>query len=129
MFMPKYVKEYIKEYVSNIAESNILKVYTFKNESQIQVFFKIENEEIDRIFSGQEIVTFLNYTTKKNLNLKKNMIDRKNNFTISKNVKQGIIKDVEGIRRKNGRYSYKVPVLSPEEQYEELFKSKLSDLI
>ncbi|WP_265025921.1 MULTISPECIES: hypothetical protein [unclassified Wolbachia] len=69
--MPKYVKEYIKEYVSNIAESNILKVYTFKNESQIQVFFKIENEEIDRIFSGQEIVTFLNYTTKKNLNLKK----------------------------------------------------------
>lgn len=71
MFMPKYVKEYIKEYVSNIAESNILKIYTFKNESQIQVFFKIENEEIDRIFSGQEIVTFLNYTTKKNLNLKK----------------------------------------------------------
>ncbi|WP_425386383.1 hypothetical protein [Wolbachia endosymbiont (group A) of Barypeithes pellucidus] len=57
------------------------------------------------------------------------MIDRKNNFTISKNVKQGIIKDVEGIRRKNGRYSYKVPVLSPEEQYEELFESKLSDLI
>ncbi|WP_353285189.1 hypothetical protein [Wolbachia endosymbiont (group A) of Beris morrisii] len=52
------------------------------------------------------------------------MIDRKNNFTISKNVKQGIIKDVEGIRRKNGRYSYKVPVLSPEEQYEELFESK-----
>ncbi|WP_265025922.1 hypothetical protein [Wolbachia endosymbiont (group A) of Bibio marci] len=52
------------------------------------------------------------------------MIDRKNNFTISKNVKQGIIKDVEGIRRKNGKYSYKVPVLSPEEQYEELFESK-----
>jgi PAS domain-containing protein len=109
--MPRYVKKY----VNSITESNTLKVYTSEDNSQIKVFFKIENEEIDRIFSGQEVVKFLNQTT--------NIRDHENKFAISKNVEQGIIRDVEGIRKENGRYVYKVPDLSNEEQYRELFES------
>ncbi|WP_250295201.1 hypothetical protein [Wolbachia endosymbiont of Oedothorax gibbosus] len=84
--------------------------------SQIKVFFKTANEEIDRIFSGQEVVKFLNQTT--------NIRDHKNKSAISKNVEQGIIKDVEGIHRENGRYVYKAPDLLAEEQYNKLFESE-----
>ncbi|QOD38614.1 hypothetical protein [Candidatus Wolbachia massiliensis] len=97
ILMPYRVKEYIKEHTNSIAESNILRIWTFKNESQIQVFFKIENGEIYRFFSGHEIARFLNYTTEQNLNLKQNIIDRENNFTISNNIKKGIVKDIKGI--------------------------------
>ncbi|MFP3014994.1 MAG: hypothetical protein ACEY3B_01545 [Wolbachia sp.] len=110
--MPRYVKKYI----NSITESNILKVYTSEDNSQIKVFFKIANEEIDRIFSGQEVVKFLNQTT--------NIRDHENKSAISKNVKQGIIRDVEGIHRENGRYVYKAPILSPSKQYKKLFKSE-----
>lgn len=40
------------------------------------------------------------------------------------NVEQGIIKDIEGIRRENGRYVYKAPDLSAEGQYNKLFGSE-----
>lgn len=113
-----------KKYTNTIAESNILEIWTFKNESKIQVLFKIKNRKTYRFFSGHEIARFLNYTTEQNLNLKQNTVDRKNNFTISANIKQGIVKDIKSICKEDGRYSYKTSVLSPDEQYKELFKGK-----
>ncbi len=111
--MPKYVNKY----VNHIDESNILRVYTSEDNSQIKVFFKTANKEkeIDRIFSGQEVVKFLNQAT--------SIRDHENKSAISKNVEQGIIRDVEGIHRENGRYVYKSDLLA-EEQYRELFDSR-----
>ncbi|WP_395463049.1 hypothetical protein [Wolbachia endosymbiont of Cantharis cryptica] len=110
--MPKYTKKYI----NNIAESNILGVYTSEDNSQIRVFFKTVNGENSRIFSGQEVVKFLNRTT--------DVRDHKRELAISGNIKKGIIKDIKGIYRKNGRYIYEIQDLLPDAQYEELFESE-----
>ncbi len=105
------------KYVNRIAQSIVLKVYTDKEHSRIRVFYKNEDREdgqIEETLSNQQIAEFLNQFANKG----------KHQIFISKNVEQGIIKDIEGIRRENGRYVYKAPNLSAEEKYNKLFESE-----
>ncbi len=105
------------KYVNRIAQSIVLKVYTDKEHPRVKVFYKTEDREdgqIETRLSKQEIAEFLNQFANK----------EKHQISISKNVEQGIIKDIEGIRRENGRYVYKAPDLSAEEQYNKLFESE-----
>lgn len=110
--MPKYVNKY----VNHTAESIVSKVYTDKKNVKVRVSLKTVNEEIEKIFSKQQIAEFLNQST--------NIRNRKNELAISKNIEQGITEDIEGIRRENGRYVYKALNLSAEEQYEKLFEGE-----
>ncbi|MFP3028337.1 MAG: hypothetical protein ACEY3L_19610 [Wolbachia sp.] len=105
------------KYVNRIAQSIVLKVYTDKEHPRVKVFCKTEDREdgqVETRLSKQEIAEFLNQFANKG----------KHQISISKNVEQGIIKDIEGIRRENGRYVYKAPDLSAEEQYNKLFESE-----
>lgn len=102
------------KYVNRIAESIVLKVYTDKKNAKIGVFFKTEDGEDEKTLSKQEIADFFNQSVNRG----------KHKTFISKNVEQGIIKDIEGIHRKNGRYVYKAPDLSTERQYEKLFENE-----
>lgn len=102
------------KYVNYIAESIVLKVYTDKKNAKIRVFSKTKDGEIEKTLSKQQIAEFLNQFANR----------RKHKTAISKNVEQGIIKDIEGIHRENGRYVYKAPDLSAEEQYNKLFESE-----
>ncbi|UXX40295.1 MULTISPECIES: hypothetical protein [unclassified Wolbachia] len=105
------------KYVNRIAQSIVLKVYTDKEHPRVKVFCKTEDREdgqVETRLSKQEIAEFLNQFANKG----------KHQISISKNVEQGIIKDIEGIRRENGRYVYKAPDLSAEEQYDKLFESE-----
>ncbi|CQD09120.1 Uncharacterised protein [Wolbachia endosymbiont wPip_Mol of Culex molestus] len=105
------------KYVNRIAQSIVLKVYTDKEHPRVKVFYKTEDREdgqVETRLSKQEIAEFLNQFANKG----------KHQISISKNVEQGIIKDIEGIRRENGRYVYKAPDLSAEEQYNKLFESE-----
>lgn len=104
------------KYVNHTAESIVSKVYTDKKNVKVRVSLKTVNEEIEKIFSKQQIAEFLNQST--------NIRNRKNELTISKNIEQGITEDIEGIRRENGRYVYKAPNLSAKEQYNKLFESE-----
>ncbi|AZU37392.1 hypothetical protein BBB02_02185 [Wolbachia endosymbiont of Bemisia tabaci] len=105
------------KYVNRIAQSIVLKVYTDKEHPRVKVFYKTEDREdgqVETRLSKQEIADFLNQFANKG----------KHQISISKNVEQGIIKDIEGIRRENGRYVYKALDLSAEEQYNKLFESE-----
>ncbi len=105
------------KYVNRIAESIVLKVYTDKKNAKIRVFYKTEDREdgqVEEILSKHQIAEFLNQFANRG----------KHKTAISKNVEQGIIKDIEGIHRENGRYVYKAPDLSAEEQYNKLFESE-----
>lgn len=105
------------KYVNRIAESIVLKVYTDKKNAKIRVFYKTEDREdgqVEEILSKQQIAEFLNQFANRG----------KHKTAISKNVEQGIIKDIEGIHRENGRYVYKAPDLSAEEKYNKLFESE-----
>ncbi|MGL9726084.1 MAG: hypothetical protein ACR5KV_05580 [Wolbachia sp.] len=102
------------KYVDHVAESIVLKVYTNKKNAKIRVFSKTKDGEVEETLSKQQIVEFLNLFT----NI------RNHEIAISKSVEHGIIKDIEGIRRENGKYVYKVPDLSAKEQYNKLFESE-----
>ncbi|WP_264704534.1 hypothetical protein [Wolbachia endosymbiont (group B) of Apotomis betuletana] len=105
------------KYVNRIAQSIVLKVYTDKEHPRVKVFYKTEDREdgqVETRLSKQEIAEFLNQFANRG----------KHKTAISKNVEQGIIKDIEGIHRENGRYVYKTPDLSAEEQYNKLFESE-----
>ncbi|MGX9891851.1 hypothetical protein [Wolbachia endosymbiont of Protocalliphora sialia] len=105
------------EYVNRIAQSIVLKVYTDKKYPRVRVFLKTEDREdgqVEEILSKQEIAEFLNKFANRG----------KHKTAISKNVEQGIIKDIEGIHRENDRYVYKAPDLSAERQYNKLFESE-----
>ncbi len=102
------------KYVNRIAESIVLKVYTDKKNAKIRVFSKTKDGEVEKTLSKQEIAEFLNKFANRG----------KHKTAISKNVEQGIIKDIEGIHRENDRYVYKAPDLSAEEQYNKLFESE-----
>ncbi|WP_264375143.1 MULTISPECIES: hypothetical protein [unclassified Wolbachia] len=105
------------KYVNHIAESTVLKVYTDKENAKIRVFSKIKDGEVEKTLSKQQIVEFLNlFTNIRNQGNKE--------IAISKNIERGIVEDIEGIRRENGRYVYKAPDLSAEEQYNKLFESE-----
>uniref|UniRef100_A0AAU7YMN3 Uncharacterized protein n=1 Tax=Wolbachia endosymbiont of Oeneis ivallda TaxID=3171168 RepID=A0AAU7YMN3_9RICK len=105
------------KYVNYIAESIVLKVYTDKKNAKIRVFSKTKDGEIEKTLSKQQIVEFLNlFTNIRNQGNKE--------LAISKNIERGIVEDIEGIRRENGRYVYKAPDLSAEEQYNKLFESE-----
>lgn len=105
------------KYVNRIAQSIVLKVYTDKKHPKVRVFLKTEDREdgqSEKILSKQQIAVFLNQFTNRG----------KHQIAISKNVEQGIIKDIEGIHRENDRYVYKAPDLSAEGQYNKLFESE-----
>ncbi|WP_395461279.1 hypothetical protein [Wolbachia endosymbiont (group B) of Ablattaria laevigata] len=105
------------KYLNRIAQSIVLKVYTDKKHPRVKVFCKTEDREdgqVETRLSKQEIAEFLNQFANKG----------KHQISISKNVEQGIIKDIEGIRRENGRYVYKAPDLSAEGQYNKLFENE-----
>ncbi|WP_353280804.1 hypothetical protein [Wolbachia endosymbiont (group B) of Cyclophora punctaria] len=105
------------KYVNRIAQPIVLKVCTDKEHPRVKVFCKTEDREDGQVeirLSKQKIAEFLNQFANKG----------KHQISISKNVEQGIIKDIEGIRRENGRYVYKAPDLSAEEQYNKLFESE-----
>ncbi|WP_265022752.1 hypothetical protein [Wolbachia endosymbiont (group B) of Ischnura elegans] len=105
------------KYVNHIAESTVLKVYTDKENAKIRVFSKIKDGEVEKTLSKQQIVESLNlFTNIRNQGNKE--------IAISKNIERGIVEDIEGIRRENGRYVYKAPDLSAEEQYNKLFESE-----
>ncbi|QCB62173.1 hypothetical protein EJB00_00470 [Wolbachia endosymbiont of Drosophila mauritiana] len=105
------------KYVNRIAESIVLKVYTDKKNAKIRVFSKTKDGEVEKTLSKQQIVEFLNLLT--------NVRNQGNKeLAISKNVERGIVEDIEGICRENGRYVYKAPDLSAEEQYNKLFESE-----
>ncbi|UIP92333.1 hypothetical protein JSQ73_003950 [Wolbachia endosymbiont of Anopheles demeilloni] len=105
------------KYVNRIAESIVLKVYTDKKNAKIRVFSKIKDGEVEKTLSKQQIVEFLNLLT--------NIRNQGNKeLAISKNVERGIVEDIEGIRRENGRYVYKASDLSAKEQYNKLFESE-----
>ena len=105
------------KYVNRIAESIVLKVYTDKKNAKIRVFSKTKDGEVEKTLSKQQIVEFLNlFTNIRNQGNKE--------IAISKNIERGIVEDIEGIRRENGRYVYKAPDLSAEEQYDKLFESE-----
>ncbi|MFT4327600.1 MAG: hypothetical protein AB3P07_03165 [Wolbachia pipientis] len=105
------------KYVNYIAESIVLKVYTDKKNAKIRVFSKTKDGEIEKTLSKQQIVEFLNlFTNIRNQGNKE--------LAISKNIERGIVEDIEGIRRENGRYVYKAPDLSAEEKYNKLFESE-----
>lgn len=105
------------KYVNYIAESIVLKVYTDKKNAKIRVFSKTKDGEIEKTLSKQQIVESLNlFTNIRNQGNKE--------LAISKNIERGIVEDIEGIRRENGRYVYKAPDLSAEEQYNKLFESE-----
>lgn len=91
------------QYINDVSESNISRVSTINNTSQIEVFYKVEKKL--RTLSGLEIAEFLNQTT-----------DSKNNGrnrAITKNVEEGIICNVTGIYKdKNGEYQYIEPTLN-----------------
>ncbi|WP_265041865.1 hypothetical protein [Wolbachia endosymbiont (group B) of Melanostoma mellinum] len=105
------------KYLNRIAQSIVLKVYTDKENAKIRVFSKIKDGEVEKTLSKQQIVEFLNlFTNIRNQGNKE--------IAISKNIERGIVEDIEGIRRENGRYVYKAPDLSAEEQYNKLFESE-----
>ncbi|WP_353281540.1 hypothetical protein [Wolbachia endosymbiont (group B) of Horisme vitalbata] len=105
------------KYLNRIAESIVLKVYTDKKNAKIRVFSKTKDGEVEKTLSKQQIVEFLNlFTNIRNQGNKE--------IAISKNIERGIVEDIEGIRRENGRYVYKAPDLSAEEQYNKLFESE-----
>ncbi|OAB82145.1 hypothetical protein WSTR_02300 [Wolbachia endosymbiont of Laodelphax striatellus] len=105
------------KYINRIAQSIVLKVYTDKKNAKIRVFSKTKDGEVEKTLSKQQIVEFLNLLT--------NIRNQGNKeLAISKNVERGIVEDIEGIRRENGRYVYKAPDLSAEEQYNKLFESE-----
>ncbi|WGJ62352.1 hypothetical protein [Wolbachia endosymbiont of Frankliniella intonsa] len=89
----------------------------YKENAKIRVFSKIKDGEVEKTLSKQQIVEFLNlFTNIRNQGNKE--------IAISKNIERGIVEDIEGIRRENGRYVYKAPDLSAEEQYNKLFESE-----
>ncbi|MCA7010571.1 hypothetical protein [Wolbachia endosymbiont of Tribolium confusum] len=105
------------KYVNRIAQSIVLKVYTDKKNAKIRVFSKTKDGEVEETLSKQQIVEFLNLLT--------NIRNQGNKeLAISKNVERGIVEDIEGIRRENGRYVYKALDLSAEGQYNKLFESE-----
>lgn len=105
------------KYINRIAQSIVLKVYTDKKNAKIRVFSKTKDGEVEKTLSKQQIVEFLNlFTNIRNQGNKE--------LAISKNVERGIVEDIEGIRRENGRYVYKAPDLSAKEKYNKLFESE-----
>lgn len=102
------------KYVNDVPRSNILEIYTSKNE--ITVCFKTTSGMGYKVFSVHQVVYFLNKAN--------NIMNNKGDILISENVKQGIIRDIEGIYKEEGQYVYRVPSLLPEEQYKKLFKNE-----
>ncbi|OCA06878.1 hypothetical protein [Wolbachia endosymbiont of Trichogramma pretiosum] len=80
------------KHVNRISQSIVLKVYTDKEHPRVKVFCKTEDRENGQVeirLSKQKVAEFLNQIANKG----------KHQISISKNVEQGIIKDIEGIRR------------------------------